>query len=65
MRESDLYPAIKAYLQAQGYEVKAEVGACDVMAQRGQEPPLVVEIKLTFSLALVLQGIDRQDLSRS
>lgn len=62
MRESDLYPAIKAYLQAQGYEVKAEVGACDVMAQRGQEPPLVVEIKLTFSLALVLQGIDRQTL---
>lgn len=61
-RESDLYPGIKAYLEAQGYEVKAEIGACDVMACRGDEPPVVVEMKLSFSLALVMQGIARQAL---
>ncbi len=62
MREADLYPPLKAYLQAQGYEVKAEIGDCDIMARRGAEPPVVVEMKLTFSLALVLQGVSRQAL---
>jgi hypothetical protein len=62
MRESDLYPAIKAYLEAQGYDVKAEIGACDVMALRGDEPAVVVEMKLSFSLALVMQGVARQAL---
>lgn len=62
MRESDLYPALKGFLEAQGYAVKAEVGACDVMAVRGDEPPVVIEMKLTFSLALVMQGVARQTL---
>lgn len=62
MRESDLYPALKAFLEAQGYTVKAEVGACDILAIRGEDPPIVVEMKLTFSLALVMQGIARQSL---
>lgn len=62
MKEADLYPALKAYLQAQGYEVKAEIGACDLMARRGDEPPVIVEMKLSFSLALVLQGVARQGL---
>lgn len=60
MREADLYPVLKAFLQAQGYEVKAEVGACDLMACRGDEPPVIVEMKLGFSLGLVLQGVARQ-----
>ena len=34
MKEADLYPPVKAYLEAQGFEVKAEVGALDVMARR-------------------------------
>jgi hypothetical protein len=62
VREADLYPALKAYLQAQGYQVKAEVGACDILARRGDEPPIVVEMKRTFSLALVMQGVARQTL---
>ncbi len=62
MREADLYPALKSYLQGQGYEVKAEVGACDILARRGDDPPLVVEMKTTFSLALVMQGVARQGL---
>ncbi len=62
MREADLYPALKAYLQRQGYEVKAEIGACDILARRADEPPLVVEMKTTFSLTLVMQGVARQGL---
>jgi hypothetical protein len=60
MRESDLYAPVKTYLEAQGYEVKAEIGDCDLMALRGDEPPVIVELKLTFSLVLVLQGVARQ-----
>ncbi len=60
MREADLYPDLKAFLEGQGYQVKAEIGACDLMARRGDEPAVVVEIKLSFSLALVLQGVARQ-----
>jgi len=39
--------------------VKAEVTGCDVVATRGDEPPVIVELKLAFTLALVLQGVDR------
>ena len=63
MREQDLYPSIKAFLEAQGYKVKAEVDDCDVVAMRGKEPPVIVELKVAFSLALVFQGISRQGLS--
>lgn len=62
MRESDLYAPVKTYLEAQGYEVKGEIGALDLMARRGDEPPVVVELKLTFSLSLVMQGVARQAL---
>jgi hypothetical protein len=62
VKEVDLYPDLKAFLEGQGYEVKAEIGACDVMAVRGAEPPVIVEMKLSFSLALVMQGVARQSL---
>lgn len=62
-RETDLYPPVKAYLEAQGYEVKGEVGAVDVVAVRGDEDPVLVELKLGFSLALLHQGIARQTIS--
>ncbi len=62
MKEADLYPALKAYLEGQGYVVKGEVGACDILARRGDEPAVVVEMKLSFSLALVMQGVARQAL---
>jgi hypothetical protein len=58
-RESDLYAPIKALLEGQGYVVKGEVGAADVVAVRGDEPPLIVELKLGFSLALFHQAIAR------
>ena len=62
-RESDLYPAVKAFLQSQGYDVKSEIRGCDVVAIRGDEPPLVVELKLAFNLGLLLQGVDRLSLT--
>lgn len=62
-RETDLYPPVKAYLEAQGYEVKAEIGAVDVVAVRAEEPPVLVELKLGFTLALLHQGVARQSIS--
>ncbi|MEM8591585.1 MAG: DUF2161 family putative PD-(D/E)XK-type phosphodiesterase [Pseudomonadota bacterium] len=59
MREADLYPPMKAYLERQGYVVKGEVGADDVVALRGEEAPVIVELKLGFSLALFHQGVAR------
>jgi hypothetical protein len=61
-READLYPPIKAHLTAQGYVVKGEVGAADVVAMKGSAV-LVVELKLGFSLALFHQGIARLAVS--
>ena len=57
--EAALYRPVKAFLEAQGFEVKGEVCGCDLVARRGDEPPVIVELKLRFSLALVLQGVDR------
>jgi len=43
--------------------VKSEVRGCDLVAQRGGEPPLIVELKTGFTLPLVLQGLDRLAIS--
>ncbi len=59
MKESDLYPPVKRFLEAQSYEVKGEIGDCDVLAVRGAEAPLIVELKLTLNLNVVLQAVER------
>ncbi|MFW8594509.1 DUF2161 domain-containing phosphodiesterase [Cribrihabitans neustonicus] len=58
-REDQLYAPVKALFEAQGYAVKGEVGAADVVARRGDEPPVIVELKLKFSLSLFHQAIAR------
>jgi hypothetical protein len=62
-REVDLYPAVKAFLEREGFEVKGEVRGCDVVGVRGDEPPVIVELKLRFTLGLVLQALDRLRVS--
>ena len=41
--------------------MKGEVGHCDVVAVRGDEPPrlVIAELKLGLSLELLLQAVDR------
>ncbi len=63
MKESDLYPPLKLYLESQNYEIKGEVGDCDVFAVRDAEPPLIVELKLSLNLTVVLQAVDRLALT--
>src|SRR5262245_39007159 len=60
-RETSLYLPVKRFLESLGFEVKGEICSCDLVAIRGEEPPLVVigELKLGFNLELFLQGINR------
>ena len=62
-REQDLYPPVKALLERQGYRVKGEVGAADVVGCRGPDGLVIVELKLRVSLALYHQAIARQALT--
>ena len=41
---ADPYAPVKALLEGQGYVVKREVRGCDVLAVRGDEPPVIVEL---------------------
>ncbi|GAB4351032.1 MAG: hypothetical protein Kow006_14530 [Gammaproteobacteria bacterium] len=63
MKESDLYPPVKRFLEAQGFEVKSEIHHCDVLAVRGNEAPVIVELKLRLNLEVILQAVDRLALS--
>lgn len=63
MREQDLYAPVKALLEGQGYTVKGEVGSADIVARRDDEPPVIVELKLRFSLALFHQAVARLSIS--
>ncbi|MBX3503540.1 MAG: hypothetical protein KF889_29210 [Alphaproteobacteria bacterium] len=63
--ETDLYAPVKALLEGQGYDVKGEVRGCDVVAVRGEEPPVIVELKRVFGLGLVLQGVERLGMTDS
>ncbi len=62
-KETDLYLPVKRFLEEKGYEVKAEVNGADVVAMKEGAPTVIVELKLSFSLDLVLQGVDRQNLT--
>lgn len=62
-RETDLYAPVKHLLEGQGYQVKGEVGAADLVAVRADEDPLIVELKTGFALALFHQAIERQAIT--
>jgi hypothetical protein len=63
MPETDLYHPVKKFLESQGFTVKAEVKGCDVVAMRGDEPPVIVELKTGLTLQLFYQAIDRLALT--
>lgn len=62
--ETSLYLPVKRHLESLGYAVKGEIGRCDLVALREDDPSVVVigELKLAFNLELVLQGVDRMRL---
>ncbi|NOC43745.1 DUF2161 domain-containing phosphodiesterase [Ruegeria sp. HKCCD7559] len=62
-REQDLYPPVKALLERQGYTVKGEIGAADIVAVRDGDAPVIVELKLRFTLSLFHQAITRLKLT--
>ena len=59
--ETALYAPVKAFLEDLGFTAKGEVCGCDVVAIRdGEEVRVVVaELKTSFNLELVLQGVER------
>ena len=65
VRETELYPPVKAFLEGQGYVVKGEVESCDLVAVRDDDAPVIVELKTRFTLGLVFQGIARQSAAEN
>ncbi|WP_150276030.1 DUF2161 family putative PD-(D/E)XK-type phosphodiesterase [Paenibacillus tepidiphilus] len=62
--ETELYAPLKAFFESQGYHIKGEVRTCDLVGLReGEDQPLIVELKKSFNLALLLQGVERLRLS--
>lgn len=59
--ETALYAPIKRFLERHGLEVKGEICGCDIVGLAQGEPSLVVitELKLSFSLELLLQAVER------
>jgi hypothetical protein len=63
--ETELYDPIKRYLVERGYTVKGEINGVDLVASHPDKETILVELKKSFSLKLVLQGIERLALSDS
>jgi hypothetical protein len=62
MAESSLYRPVRDFLRNQGFTVHAEAHHCDVAAHKGDEL-VIVELKLTLSVELLAQGVQRMKLS--
>ncbi|NMO96011.1 DUF2161 family putative PD-(D/E)XK-type phosphodiesterase [Paenibacillus lemnae] len=62
--EAELYAPLKAFFEMRGYLIKGEVRDCDLVGVRedGQEL-MIAEMKKTFNLALLLQGLERLKMS--
>jgi hypothetical protein len=69
--ETSLYLPVKRFLESKGFEVKGEICSCDVVgidprpadtdeaANTAPARVVVVELKLAFTLELVLQAVER------
>ena len=61
--ETDLYQPVKDLFAADGFDVKAEIVASDVVAMRVESAPIIIELKLGFSLMLLHQAVARQSMT--
>ena len=59
VQEKDLYLPVKDYLAFNGWQVKAEVNYCDIVAIK-EDRFLIVELKLKLNLDVILQAVQRQ-----
>lgn len=61
MAETELYPAVKTFLQHAGFDVKGEVNGCDIVGiKAGASVHITIaELKQSVSLELLLQAVDR------
>lgn len=57
--EEELYKPVREYLISIGYDVKAEVGNCDVFAMK-DDKVAVVELKKGLTIELLVQATNRQ-----
>ena len=64
--ETSLYLPVKRFLEGLGLDAKGEIRGCDIVAvdraAAGSDEPVAVvigELKLSFTLELVLQAVDR------
>lgn len=62
MLEKEMYEPVKKWLVGCGFEPKAEVKGCDIMAVR-DDLVLAVELKTVLNLEVILQATDRQRFS--
>lgn len=60
--EKELYEPVKRYLTHHGFEVRAEVKDCDLVAKR-DDIVLVVELKRHLSFDLLAQAVSRQNFA--
>jgi hypothetical protein len=65
MAETDLYLPLKAFMEAAGYSVKGEIHGCDLVGVKDGDPQVLIvcEMKLSFNLELVMQGVNRPTIS--
>jgi hypothetical protein len=61
MKEADLYPPLKQFLEARGYSVHGEVKNCDLVARKGDEV-IIVEMKKRMTVSLLCQIARRKDV---
>lgn len=64
MKETELYPPLRDWLEAAGYEVQAEVRNCDIVAVKDSDL-IVIELKTSANMTLLIQATDRQRISDS
>lgn len=64
IKETDLYPPLQEWLEANGYIVHAEIKDCDVVARKDDDV-VIIEIKRAINLDLLLQAVKRQQASES